>query len=76
MKESYTNLTLYSADNWTRFKEAYLNYLGWENTGKGNCYIVFENYFHNLSLGLGNENMETYNGKQMLIYQSEEIFQI
>jgi len=47
-KDSGTKFQIYSTDNWTRFGEAYLNYLGWEDTGIGYGMISFDNYTHNI----------------------------
>ena len=61
---------LYSSnDNWRRFGECYLNYLGWENTFKHESWIM-ENYFHNISVGISDENKLNQDGHTLLVYQS------
>lgn len=69
-REANTRFKLYSPNNWTRFGEAYLNYIGWEYTNISNGMVSFENYYSNINTGLDSSNIETINGKKILINQS------
>lgn len=69
-----TNFKLYSLPNWVRFGEAYLNYIGWQDTLDGIVATNFINYFNNKKTGLNSANYAKYNGKQMLIYQKGGAF--
>ncbi len=68
-----TRCKIYSPSYWHRFGEAYLNYLGWENTGISP--YAMSNYFSNVDKGINNPiNIEIYNGNNMLINQSNGNF--
>ena len=69
-KEENTRFKLYSPNNWTRFGEAYLNYLGWEDTLVGNGMLSFDNYFSNINIGLASTNIENTSGKDYAVYQN------
>ena len=73
-KDSGAKFQIYSTDNWTRFGEAYLNYLGWENTGIGYGMTSFDNYAHNIKRGLDSCNKTNVNSKDLVIYQTGGAF--
>ena len=59
-----TKIKIYSPPYWTRFGEAYLNYLGWESTGISS--YVMKNYFPNVDIGVDSQhNIELYNGNHI-----------
>ncbi len=63
-REANTRFKLYSPNNWTRFGEAYLNYIGWEYTNISNGMVSYENYYSKINTGLDSSNIETVNGKK------------
>ena len=73
-RDNGTKFKIYSTNHWTRFGEAYLNYLGWEDTGIGYGMISFDNYTHNIKRGLDSCNKTKINGKDLVIYQSGGAF--
>lgn len=73
-RDNGTKFKIYSTNHWTRFGEAYLNYLGWEDTGIGYGMISFDNYTHNIKRGLDSCNKTKINGKDLVIYQNGGAF--
>lgn len=73
-REANTRFKIYSTNKWTRFGEAFLNYIGWENTGIGYGMISFENYKNNTERGLDDINIVEMDGKELLIYQNGGAF--
>lgn len=65
----YTRFMTCAIADWTRFGDAYMQYLGWTYNASSDIKRAFLNYWCNNYTGLSSDNLLNYNGVEVLVDQ-------